>query len=217
MRSRFLFHFCHSHCLSKANLGHSFCVLSVFFFFTWILLSEGCSQKCCNLLILFDLSHTKLCEVVASTSKESPSCLPLPSSPSLPIPLDVCVQQSSVNPSPCPSWHCSSVPGFCLPGAQHSQLPLVSALGRLEGHMWCPWVLRTSGAPWKAINTCVYTLYFKILLVLRSLKLHLRINREGCKILYFLENTFTFQKQIEGEGETCPVTPVGANLVALMQ
>lgn len=63
MLRQFLFHFCHPHLLSKANLARSFCALSVLIL-SWVLLSEGCSQKCCNLLGPFNLSPAELCKVV---------------------------------------------------------------------------------------------------------------------------------------------------------
>lgn len=58
-------------------------------------------------------------------------------------------------------------------------------------------------------------LYFKILpgLLFKVIEIT-RVNkqRDGCKIFFFFsESTFTLQKKIEGEGETCSETPVGAD------
>lgn len=129
--------------LSKANLAHPFSAL----FLTWILLSEGCSQKCRNFLVPFNISPTKSYGVVASTSKDN----------SPPLSLDVCVQLRAAKLEP---MHCSSVRVFSHQCSHH---PLISAWGRLDAQVCgvpgCSGPLAVgSGGPWRPVTRCVYAL-----------------------------------------------------------
>lgn len=114
--------------------------------------------------------------------------------------------QGLLNLSPCLPWP-QGVGIFSHWGAKRSHLPLVSAWGRLDVYAYglsgCSGPLAVgSGKPWRAVTTCICapkhirSLRSCLFCFWTSLKLHMWINRNGCKIVlgFFLKAHSIFKQ-----------------------